>query len=196
MKERLLLHICCAPCAVYVHEKLSREYEVTGFFYNPNIHPAREFQFRKKELERIAVLNHWEIVIGAYDLVEWFHAVKGHEKDPERGERCSLCFYRRLKKTFEYAQANGFTVVASTLSISPYKVTRQIDAEGEKLSREFGLRFLPENFKKQNGFAMAKKMSMEMGIQHQNYCGCVFSKIEKRHKENRAPCPCSVSRAP
>ncbi|UCH92410.1 MAG: epoxyqueuosine reductase QueH [Candidatus Aminicenantes bacterium] len=185
MKKRLLLHVCCAPCAVYVYQKLSEDYDVTCFFYNPNIQPAREYQSRKKELERIASMNQWDVLYGDYDLNRWFQQVKGHEKDPERGERCSICFHMRLEKAFEYARTKGFDTVASTLSISPYKVTRQINAQGEKLSRTFDIEFLPENFKKQNGYHIGKKMAVEMGIKHQVYCGCLYSKAEKKRKQTQ-----------
>ena len=187
MKKKLLLHVCCAPCAVYVHHELSRDYDVTCFFYNPNIHPAREYEARKKEIERIAELLHWNVVYGDYPLKEWFRLVKGHEKDPERGERCSICFRERLEKTFIHARDNHFEVVTSTLSISPYKATRQINAEGEKLSHFYGIAFLPENFKKQNGFNIGKKMAMDLGIYHQDYCGCVYSKAEKKRKLKEKP---------
>ena len=179
------MHVCCCSCAVYVYQMLSADYDVTCFFYNPNIHPAGEYEARKKELERIAQMNHWDVVYADYDIKEWFRLVKGHEKDPERGQRCSLCFNMRLKKVFEYAKTKGFDVVASTLSISPYKVTRQINAEGETLSRTFGIPFLPENFKKQNGYNTGKKMAMAMGIKHQNYCGCVYSKVERNKKSRK-----------
>jgi len=152
-------------------------------FYNPNIQPVHEYEFRKKELERIAEMNGWEVIYPPYEMDIWFKEVKGRQKDPERGARCSICFNKRLRKVFEYAEKKNFDVVASTLSISPYKVTKQINEEGEKLSREFGIRFLPENFKKQNGFAVSKKVSMEMGIKHQDYCGCVFSLVEKKLRE-------------
>jgi len=184
-RQKLLLHVCCCSCAVYVYQMLSADYDVTCFFYNPNIHPAGEYEARKKELERIAQMNHWDVVYADYDIKEWFRLVKGHEKDPERGQRCSLCFNMRLKKVFEYAKTKGFDVVASTLSISPYKVTRQINAEGETLSRTFGIPFLPENFKKQNGYNTGKKMAMAMGIKHQNYCGCVYSKVERNKKSRK-----------
>lgn len=185
MKKKCLLHVCCASCAVYVHQKLSMDYDVTCFFYNPNIHPQSEYETRKSELERIAADLHWKVVYGEYDMKRWFHLVKGHEQDPEKGERCSICFHMRLEKTFEYAGANSFDIVTSTLSISPYKVTRQINAEGESLSRIFSLRFLPENFKKQDGYNIGKRMAMEMGIKHQNYCGCVYSKVEKKLKQRK-----------
>lgn len=182
-KKKLLLHICCGPCAVYVMEKLKSDYEVTGFFYNPNIQPVKEFKFRENELERVAKLKNWDVVYAEYDMNNWFQRIKGYEKEPEKGKRCSICFSMRLEKTFAYARANGFDIVASTLSISPYKVTKQINGEGETLAQTFGCEFLPENFKKQGGFDLCRKMAHELEIKHQDYCGCVFSKVEKKFKE-------------
>jgi predicted adenine nucleotide alpha hydrolase (AANH) superfamily ATPase len=179
LKKKLLLHICCAPCGVYVFEELRRQYEVTGFFSNPNIHPRKEYEFRKEELEKIAGNHGWEIIYGDYTPREWFTTIKGTEKEPERGKRCSLCFYLRLKKTFELAKERGFDIVASTLSISPHKVTSQINEQGIKLSREYRIEFLPKNFKKKNGYQIAREMANEQGIKHQDYCGCVFSRVEK-----------------
>ena len=184
-KKKMLLHMCCAPCAVYVVEQLREEYDVTGFFYNPNIQPKKEYDFRVVEVKKISERLGWDVIVGDYDMTEWFAAVKGLEHEPERGKRCSVCFRMRLRKTFELARDRGFDIVTSTLSISPYKATKQINAEGEALSKEFGIEFLPENFKKQNGFNIGKKMAMDLGIQHQNYCGCVFSKVEKILRERR-----------
>jgi predicted adenine nucleotide alpha hydrolase (AANH) superfamily ATPase len=179
LKKKLLLHICCAPCAVYVFEKLNREYHVTGFFYNPNIHPREEYGFRKTEIDKISRQHQWKIITGEYDMEEWFHCIRGHEKQPERGSRCSICFRMRLKKTFKQAREAGHEIVATTLSISPYKVTQQINNEGLRLSREFGIEFLAENFKKQDGFTICRKMAHDQGIKHQDYCGCVYSRVEK-----------------
>lgn len=184
-KKKMLLHMCCAPCAVYVVEQLRADYDVTGFFYNPNIQPKKEYDFRVVEVKKIAERLGWDVIVGDYDMKEWFAAVKGLEHEPERGKRCSVCFRIRLRKTFELARDRGFDIVTSTLSISPYKATKQINAEGEALSKEFGIEFLPENFKKQNGFNIGKKMAMDLGIQHQNYCGCVFSKVEKILRERQ-----------
>lgn len=186
MKKKLLLHVCCAPCAVYVVKKLEADYDVTLFFYNPNIQPKQEYQFRKKELERIARLKNWHVVYPGYEMEEWFNLIKklpGYAQEPERGRRCSLCFNIRLKKAFEYAEEHGYDTIASTLSISPYKVTGQINEEGTGLSRAYGIEFLPENFKKKNGYNIGRKLAVELGVKHQNYCGCVFSKVEKKLKE-------------
>lgn len=181
-KKKLLLHTCCAPCLIYVHHKLEQDYnyDITCFFYNPNIHPESEYRARELELIRIGELKGWKIVYAEYDPQDWFTRTMEFKAAREQGERCSLCFNIRLRRAFEYAAANGFDSVATTLSVSPYKVTAQIDAEGEKLSEEFGVAYLPENFKKQNGYNMAKQMAMELGIRYQDYCGCTYSYEEKQ----------------
>ncbi len=180
--KKLLLHICCAPCAVYVFEKLKKDYDVTGFFYNPNIHPIKEYEMRAEELKKISKKLGWKTIISEYDVKEWFKLIRGHEKDPERGERCSICFNMRFEKVFAYAVDNGYDIVASTLSISPYKNTIQINDAGSEKSEKYGIDFLPENFKKKNGYNIGKKMSMEHGIVHQNYCGCVYSRRDRNNK--------------
>lgn len=174
-KPRLLLHVCCGPCAAWVVRKLRDQYDVTGFFFNPNIHPEKEYFFRLEEARRLAEKEGWQLLEGAYDMNAWVREMFALRHEPERGKRCSLCFHQRLRRTFEVAEAEGFDVVASTLSISPYKVTRQINAEGWALSRKFGIDFLPENFKSHNGWNHARKLAHELSIQHQDYCGCVYS---------------------
>ncbi len=185
MKKKLLLHVCCGPCSLYVYKKMAEVagYDITCFFYNPNIHALKEYLFRKNELERIAALFQWNVVYGEYDLNTWFAQVKGHEKDRERGERCSICFKMRLNETFAYARQYDFDAVTTTLSISPYKVTRQINEIGEQLANQYGIPFLSENFKKQDGYNISKKMAVELGVKQQDYCGCTFSKVEKKLKE-------------
>jgi len=180
--KKLLLHICCAPCSVYVVKKLREEYDVTGFFYNPNIHPAEEYKFRVDELKKISKKLDWKIVISDYEDKKWFGLVKGHEKDPERGGRCTICFDMRFFKLFEYAKIHEFNIVASTLSISPYKRIDQINDSGFSLSEKYSIEFLPENFKKKDGFNIGKKMSLDYGIIHQNYCGCTYSKLDRELK--------------
>ena len=130
MKQKLLLHVCCGPCSLYVLQKLQADFAVSGFFYNPNIQPFREYEFRRLELAKIAEKFAWPMVYAAYDMREWFAAIRGLEREPERGRRCPVCFRFRLEKAFLYAREHGFDVVASTLSISPYKVTAQINEQG------------------------------------------------------------------
>ena len=170
---------------MYVFKKLSADYSVTGYFYNPNIQPTEEYLSRLNEAVRISRQNLWPMIYGPYNSDDWFIHVKGHEKEPERGERCSLCFSMRLRKSFEVARSGNYNFVASTLSISPYKVTDQINCEGLALSQEYGINFLPENFKKKDGFRLGRAMAMDLGISHQNYCGCVFSKREREEKRDQ-----------
>jgi predicted adenine nucleotide alpha hydrolase (AANH) superfamily ATPase len=174
-KPRLLLHVCCGPCAAWVVRKLQDTYEVTGFFYNPNIHPEKEYLFRLQEVRLLAKRENWPLLEGEWDMKAWVKRMFSLRNQPERGKRCLLCFHQRLRRTFEVAEEQGFNVVASTLSISPYKVTRQINAEGESLAKKFGIDFLPENFKSRDGWNHARKLAHDLGIKHQDYCGCVYS---------------------
>lgn len=182
MKTSLLLHICCAPCAAYVIELLREDHHVFGFFYNPNIHPRREYEFRRLEMEKTASSLKMEIFVAEYDLERWIEEMKHWRGEPERGRRCSLCFSFRLRRAFIFARDNRFDIVASTLSISPYKVAEQINSEGIKLSHELGVDYLAANFKKKNGFSKAKAAAERLAIKHQDYCGCVYSLVEKKKR--------------
>lgn len=179
MKKKLLLHVCCGPCSPHVLQTLRDDFLVSGFFYNPNIQPFREYEFRRLEVARLAEKLEWQVVYAPYEMMEWFAAVRGLEREPERGRRCLLCFRLRLEKAFHHAREHGFDAVASTLSISPYKVTAQINEQGLALAREYGVEFLAENFKKHDGWRAACQQAAALGVQHQNYCGCVFSKAER-----------------
>lgn len=179
MKNKLLLHICCGPCSLYVWQKLQPDFELSGFFYNPNIQPFAEYEFRRLELVKIAEKFAWPMVYAAYDLRDWFAAIHGLEREKERGARCSVCFRFRLEKTFVYAREHGFNFVATTLSISPSKVTAQINEMGITLAEKYGVAFLAENFKKKNGFLISRRRGDELGVKHQDYCGCVYSKAER-----------------
>jgi hypothetical protein len=178
--KKLLLHVCCGPCSPHVLEQLrAAGFQVTGFFCNPNIQPFREYEFRRLEVARLAEKLSWPVVFAPYDMAEWFAAVRGLEREPERGRRCSVCFRLRLRKTMLHARISGFDIVASTLSISPYKSTAQVNAQGLELARETGVDFLAENFKKRDGWPAARARAAALGIRHQDYCGCVFSKAER-----------------
>jgi epoxyqueuosine reductase len=182
IRKRLLLHVCCAPCAVYVHECLAVLYDVTCLFYNPNIQPFSEYKLRERELERIAAMKKWKVLYGEYDPVGWNGVVAGLEEEPERGRRCAVCFRYRFEKTFAMASDLDFEMVASTLSISPYKNLKQINGEGERLARETGIPFLNENFRKQDGYKKSQERSSALGIRQQNYCGCMFSKADRERR--------------
>jgi len=178
MKEKLLLHICCGPCSLYVWRKLQTDFAVSGFFYNPNIQPFAEHEFRRRELVKIAEKYAWPVVYAPVDLHDWFAAIRGLEKEKERGARCPVCFRFRLEKAFRHAREHGFDVVASTLSISPSKATAQINEQGYALAEKYGIAFLAENFKKQDGFLISRREGQALGVRRQDYCGCAFSKAE------------------
>lgn len=186
VKKKLVLHICCAPCSIYIFRELKKDYHISGFFYNPNIQPLKEYNFRQKELRRIANQFSWHIDFGKYDFERWFTATKKYKNEPERGKRCSICFHLRLKETFEFARRHQYDIVASTLSISPYKITKQINESGNQLGEEFGIEFLAENFKSNNRFNITRNLANKLAIKHQNYCGCVYSLVEKKLRQRRS----------
>lgn len=181
-RKRLLLHVCCAPCSSYVLEYLNGFFDITVFFYNPNIDDADEYRRRAAEEQRLLCemkfANKPEFVEGRYDPMEFYETVKGLEKIPEGGARCVKCFELRLRETAKYAVENGFDCFTTTLSISPLKNSRVLNALGESLSGEYGLEYLFSDFKKKNGYKRSVELSRIYGLYRQNYCGCSFSKAE------------------
>lgn len=181
----LLLHACCAPCSSYVLEYLSQYFRITLFYYNPNISPEEEYVKRVGEVRRLLselpVQYPVEFVEGRYDSFHFLEMAKGHEHDPERGERCRGCYRMRLEETAKYAKAGNFDWFTTTLTVSPYKNAQELNAIGEELAGKYGVRFLHSDFKKRNGSLRSIQLSRRYGLYRQNYCGCVFS------KENRRP---------
>ena len=174
-KSSLLLHICCAPCSPYAIELLQKDYEVTAFFYDPNIHPEEEYRFRLEEMKRFSDGINLSLIAAEYDVDRWFDITKGHEMDKEKGERCNLCFDLRLDKTAQFAKKSDFNFFATVLSTSPHKDSKMINQIGQILSNKYGIKFLEANFKKKDGFKKSVIMSKEYGLKRQDYCGCVYS---------------------
>ena len=176
----LLLHACCAPCSSYCLEYLSQYFSITVFYYNPNIYPENEYAHRVEEEKRLIaslpVKNRVSFIEGNFDPQEFYSAVKGFENEKEGGERCFLCYRLRLEKTAELAKKNGFDYFTTTLSISPLKNAGKLNEEGERAGKKFGVRHLPSDFKKRNGYKRSIELSKEYDLYRQNYCGCVFSK--------------------
>ena len=176
---RLLLHACCAPCSSYCLEYLSKYFEITVFYYNPNIYPSAEFSKRADEVRRLISSMHTahkvSLAVCECDEGEFYSAVTGFEDCREGGERCRRCFRLRLEKTAEYAKENGFDFFTTTLTISPLKNADVLNEEGENAARRYGTRFLPSDFKKRGGYQRSIVLSKEYGLYRQNYCGCVFS---------------------
>ncbi len=177
--EKVLLHICCAPDATYpVFYLRGRHYKVTGFFYNPNIHPITEYEKRVNEIKRFANIVKFPLIEGPYDIKEWFEYIKGLENEPEGGKRCYKCYEFRLEKTAQLAKKLHFDYFTTTLSISPHKNSKWIFEIGHNLEEQYGVKFLKADFKKRNGFKSSVILSKYYGMYRQNYCGCIFSKIE------------------
>lgn len=180
---RLLLHCCCAPCSSYVLEYLSEFFEITCFFYNPNISPQSEYEKRARELERLISSQPHKypvsLFVEKYNPEEFFAAVKGLEKVKEGGERCFRCYRLRLEAAAKYAKEYNFDYFCSTLSISPLKNAQKLNEIGEELAKTYNIPHLPNDFKKKGGYKRSVELSAEYDLYRQNYCGCVFSKQER-----------------
>ncbi len=172
----IVIHTCCAICSGYPVSYLQDAgYRVIAYFYNPNIHPAEEYQMRLKA-QRV-LCNHFdcELVEGEYIPEEYFDFVKGLENEPEKGARCDKCFELRLRKTAEFAKSIGVNNFTTSIVISPHKSFEKLTAIAEKIAKEYDLNYLAENFKKKDGFLKTNKISKELGLYRQNYCGCKFA---------------------
>lgn len=184
-KPKLLLHACCAPCSSYVLEFLSDYFDITLFFYNPNISPKSEFNYREEELTRLIkeMKLKIKIVTPEYNDKEFYEIVKGYEDLPEGNERCFKCYELRLHKACEYAKKESFDYFTTTLSISPYKNAEKLNEISNKLSEEYNIKALPSDFKKNNGYKRSIELSKIFNLYRQDYCGCVYSKRERDNKK-------------
>lgn len=173
--NKLLLHVCCAPCSIAIIDELKNQYDLTVFFYNPNIYPESEYLKRKQEV--VKVCREWcvSMIDADYDNQNWGEAVKGLEDEPEQGKRCLVCFSWRFRRTAKYAKDNGFNIYASSLTSGRNKQALVINSIGENLAKEFGVDFLPVDWKKDGRQEKSRRMITERNIYRQNYCGCRFS---------------------
>ena len=187
-RPRLLLHACCAPCSSYVLEYLSKFFDITMYFYNPNITPAEEYVYRAKELSRLVSEMGLDevasLVVSDYNSDEFYNTASGLEDAPEGGARCALCYRLRLEASAKYAAECGFDYFTTTLSISPYKNSRWLNEIGAELSEIYGVRYLYSDFKKKNGYKRSCELSEIHGLYRQDYCGCEFSRIQRDNKNN------------
>ena len=179
MKKKLLLHSCCAPCSIYVLQQLMSEWQVTVYFYDPNIHPRAEYIQRRDEMKGYAEKLKLEFIEGPYDTFNWIQKTRGLEKEPEKGKRCTICFDIRLGETARKAKDEGYEAFATTLTISPHKDAKQVRLVGQKIAEKFEIDFLDRDWKKDDGFKIACKLSKEEGFYRQDYCGCFFSKRDR-----------------
>ncbi|MDD4851363.1 MAG: epoxyqueuosine reductase QueH [Gemmiger sp.] len=182
-KPALLLHACCAPCSSATLERLASHFAVTILYYNPNIYPPAEYHRREQELERFVrdagYAPEIAVVELPYDPREFYEAIRGLEEEPERGARCTVCYRLRLEAAARYAAAHHFGWFTTTLSISPVKDPVRLNTLGATLAAQYGLQYLPSEFRKRDGYKRSLALSQEYGLYRQDYCGCQFSKAER-----------------
>ncbi len=187
-KPRLLLHSCCAPCSSAVLAYLSEFFRITLFYYNPNISTAAEFSHRADELKRLVKemgLSEIEVRVPTYCHQEFLDIARGLEEEPERGARCIKCYRQRLERTAgevrEWNEAHpeeAFDYFCTTLTISPLKDAQVLNRLGIQLAQQYGLHFLPSDFKKKGGYQRSIELSRQYALYRQNFCGCEFSQRE------------------
>ena len=181
---RLLLHSCCAPCSSYVLEYLSEYFEITVFYYNPNIYPEEEYYKRAAEQQmligRSETVHPISFLEGIYDKERFYNMASGLERAKEGGERCFGCYTLRLRETAEQAAKGGFDYFTTTLSISPLKNAQKLNEIGIALGKELGVPYLVSDFKKKNGYKRSVELSQEYELYRQDYCGCQFSLENRR----------------
>ena len=181
---KLLLHSCCAPCSSYVLEYLSNYFKITVVYYNPNIYPKEEYEKRLKEqrglIGEMTFKYEVNIIEGTYNSYDFFEMCRGMEDLKEGGERCFKCYELRLRETLRIAEENNFDYFTSTLSISPFKNAQKLNEIGEKLSENSKVKYLISDFKKKEGYKRSIELSAEYNLYRQDYCGCIFSKRERK----------------
>ena len=181
-----MLHSCCAPCSSYVLEYLTEYFDITVYYYNPNISPMGEYEKRIAEQKRLIsemkFKNSVSFIEGTYNHDEFISLTLGLENLPEGGERCSLCYEMRLEAAAQKAAEINADYFTTTLSVSPYKNTAKLNTIGLKLAMEYGVPYLVSDFKKNNGYKRSIELSTEYGLYRQNFCGCIFSKKEAEER--------------
>lgn len=188
-RKSLLLHSCCAPCSSAVLEKLQEIFDITVFFYNPNISEDIEYQKRVEEQKRLLAefckktpSSPIKIIEGEYCPQEFYEIAKGVETCPEGGERCFRCYRLRLEKTAQEAKKGNYDFFTTTLTISPLKNAAKLNEIGEELALKYECTFLPSDFKKKEGYKRSIELSKEYQLYRQDFCGCIYSKVENMRK--------------
>ena len=186
-RPRLMLHSCCGPCSSYVLEYLSAYFDITVFYYNPNIFPRAEYEKRRDEqlrlLREMAFSAPVSAIVGDYAPGVFDEAAKGQESAPEGGARCARCFMLRLEETAKVAKAHGYDYFGTTLSVSPHKNARVINEIGSEISKQYGVSYLASDFKKREGYKRSIQLSREYNLYRQDYCGCRYSAGDRFSRE-------------
>lgn len=184
-KEKLLLHACCAPCSSAVLERISKYFDITILYYNPNITEEKEYNKRLEEIKTFVKklnLDNVTVLPGRYNPEEFFDIATGLEEEKERGKRCFKCYKLRLEETARQAEKLGFNYFTTTLSISPYKNSKWLNEIGEELNKVYNSTYLYADFKKKNGYKRSIELSKKFNLYRQDYCGCIYSKKEREQK--------------
>jgi predicted adenine nucleotide alpha hydrolase (AANH) superfamily ATPase len=174
-KPKLLVHICCASDALYVLDLLKEDYVVSGYFYNPNIHPSVEYDLRLKDTKKVAQILNVKLFEEIYDDERWFKITQKFKDEPEKGRRCDVCYAMRLEKTAQKASELGLDMFATVMSLSPWKKADVLNRMGKMFARRYKISFLEANFKKKDGFRKSVELSKRHELYRQNYCGCKYS---------------------
>ncbi len=181
--SEILLHTCCAPCSSTCLKRLGDNFKITIFYYNPNITDEKEYQKRLEEIKRFTcefkVKYPISIIEGKYEPKKFIEISKGLENEPERGRRCYKCYKLRLKETLKVAEENNFPYFTTTLTLSPFKNVDWLNEIGENISKNSNVKFLNSDFKKHNGYKESIDYSKKYNLYRQDYCGCIYSKLEK-----------------
>ena len=177
---RLFLHSCCAPCSSYTLEYLSNYFDITVYYFNPNISPKEEFDKRfaeqKRLIDSLPAKNPIKLVLGEYNYDDFLQIARGYENVAEGGERCFRCYRMRLESTARIAKEQGFDYFCTTLSISPLKNSQKINQIGYEVAQKYGIKWLPSDFKKREGYKRSIELSRKYNLYRQSFCGCIFSK--------------------
>ena len=186
--KELLLHSCCAPCSSHVITYLSKYFNITVLYYNPNIYPEEEYLKRKEEqiklINNLKSPNKITYLDCEYENDLYESKIKGYETCQERGPRCTICYNLRLEKTAMLAEKYNFDYFCTTLTVSPYKNATLINELGFALAKKYNIKWLPSDFKKEDGYKKSIELSKKYNLYRQNYCGCIYSKrIEEEKKE-------------
>ena len=174
-KPEMLLHVCCANCALHPVDILKDRFNITLYFYNPNIHPEQEYKKRLNDVERISEFHGLPLLIDKYDPGYWYGLTGAYRDEPEGLKRCEICFTMRLEKTARTVSEQGFDIFTTTLSVSPHKNSKTINRIGNEAAKKQDILFYTADFKKKDGFKKTTELAKKYSTYRQDYCGCIFS---------------------
>jgi predicted adenine nucleotide alpha hydrolase (AANH) superfamily ATPase len=185
--HRLLVHACCAPCSTVPLQRLADRYQISMFFYGPNIQPREEYRLRLEDQRRLCRQAGVELIESSYRPAEWGRAIRPFRNLPEGSQRCQACYRLRMERTAQVAKDAGFELFTVTLTVSRHKNSSILAAIGQEVAHRYQVEYLPEDFKKQNGYSLSVECSHELDLRRQDYCGCSLSRAEararRRHRE-------------